>query len=67
MLVTEEGIVTVLMPLFENAPLSIVVAPFGTVSDVTLLHPLKAPPPIIRIAEFKAIELFACGQIKSFV
>lgn len=67
MLVTDEGIVIFLMPLFENAPLSIVVAPFGTVRLVILLHPLNAPPPMILIAELSAIELFACGQIKSFV
>lgn len=54
-------------PLFENAPLSIVVAPFGIVTVEIRLQPLNAPPPIIFTAEFNAMELFAWGQIKSFV
>ena len=55
------------IPLPLNAPLSILVAPLGTVRLVILVQPLKAFPPITRNAEFNAIELFAGGQIKILV
>ena len=66
-LVTEAGIVTEVIALPLNAPLSMLVAPVGTVRLVILVHPLNAFPPITFNAEFKAIELFAGGQIRSFV
>lgn len=63
----EAGIVIEVMPLLLNAPLSILVAPVGTVRLVILVQPLNALPPMIFNAEFSAMELFAGGQIKSFV
>ena len=56
-----------MIPLLLNAPLSILVAPLGMVRLVILEHPLNALPPMTFNAEFNAIELFAGGQINSFV
>ena len=67
MLVTEAGMVIDVMPLLLNAPLSMLVAPSGIVRLVILEQPLNALPPMILNAEFNAMELFACGQIKSLV
>lgn len=66
-LVTLAGIVMEVIALLLNAPLSIVVAPSGTVRLVIRVQPLNALPPMIFSAEFSAMELFAGGQIKSFV
>ena len=55
------------IPLLLKAPLSMLVAPLGTVRLVIRVHPLNALPPMTFSAEFNAIELFAGGQIKSFV
>jgi hypothetical protein len=65
--VTLLGIVTLVMPLPENAPLSMVVHPLGTVTLVILVHPLNAPFPMTFNAEFNAMEPFAGGQSNSFV
>lgn len=51
--VTPFGIVTDLIPLPENAPLSIVVRPLGKVRDVTDVQPENAPLPIIFVPEYK--------------
>ena len=67
MLVTLFGIVIVLIALLLNAPLSMLVAPLGTFRLVILVQPLNAFPPMTFSAEFSAMELFAAGQIKSFV
>ncbi len=50
--VTERGMVMELIPLPENAPLSIVVRLPGRDSDDTLLQPASAPLPIILVLEF---------------
>lgn len=65
--VTERGIVIERIPLPEKAPLSIVVRPFGSVKDVTLLHPASAPLPIIFVAELSATLDFPTGTIISLV
>ena len=65
--VTLFGIVISLIALSLNAPLSMLVAPLGTVRLVIRVQPLKAFPPMTFNAEFSAIELFAGGQINSFV
>lgn len=67
MLVTLFGIVIVLIPLLLNAPPSMLVAPVGTVKLVIRVQPLNAFDPITFSAEFNAMELFAGGQINSFV
>ena len=50
--VTERGMVMELIPLPENAPLSIVVRLPGRDNDDTLLQPASAPLPIILVLEF---------------
>ena len=55
------------IPLLLKAPLSMLVAPLGTVRLVIRVQPLNALPPMTFNAEFNAIELFAGGQINSFV
>lgn len=54
-------------PLLENAPLSIVVVPEGTLTVVILEQPENAPLAITFNAELRATLLFPFGQIKSFV
>lgn len=66
-LVTLLGIVTEVIPLFEKAPPSMLVAPLGTVRLVIRLHPENALLPMTLSAEFNAIELFAGGQTSNFV
>jgi xanthosine utilization system XapX-like protein len=65
--VTLLGIVMFLIPLPEKAPPSIVVTLLGSVRLVILEQPLNAVLLIIFNAEFKAMELFAGGQTRSFV
>ena len=64
---TERGIVIELMPLPENAPLSIVVSPFGKDNEVTLLQPANAPLPIILVEELIATLDMPTGTIISLV
>lgn len=49
--VTESGMVMELIPLPENAPLSMVVRPSGRDNEVILLQPDSAPLPIIFVPE----------------
>lgn len=49
--VTDFGIVIDLIPLPDNAPLSILSNALGSVNDVTLLQPDNAPLPIIFVPE----------------
>lgn len=49
--VTDFGIVMELIPLPDNAPLSIVVSPLGNDMELTLLQPASAPLPIIFVPE----------------
>lgn len=65
--VTERGIVIELIPLPENAPLSIVVRLPGKDKDVTLLHPASAPPPIILVLELSDTLDLPTGTIISLV
>lgn len=65
--VTLRGIVSELIPLPENAPLSIVVRPLGRDKEVTLLHPDKAPLPIIFVPECRDTLDLPTGTIISLV
>lgn len=65
--VTERGIVIELIPLPENAPLSIVVRLPGNDKDVTLLHPARAPLPMILVLEFKDTLDLPTGTIINLV
>lgn len=55
------------MPLPVNAPLSIVVSPFGKDREVTLLQPANAPLPIIFVEEFSATLDLPTGTIINLV
>lgn len=61
------GIVIEVIPLPENAPLSIVVSPLGKDKDVTLLHPDSAPLPIILVPECRDTLDLPTGTIISLV
>lgn len=65
--VTERGIVIELIPLPENAPLSIVVRPLGNDKDVILLQPANAPLPIIFVEELIATLDLPTGTMISLV
>lgn len=65
--VTVFGIVMDLIPLPENAPLSILSNALGNVSDVTLLQPDNAPLPIIFVPEYNDTPDLPTGTIISFV
>lgn len=56
-----------LIPLPENAPLSIVVSPLGREIEVTLLQPASAPLPMIFVPEYTDTLDLPTGTIISLV